>query len=86
MKKNRKIINAVEQWEAIFEKKPNFKDVAKKLSQYQEIRTDDSMKDFLIANTDRFIEICKSVAEQMGMQERDAKPIKTAAADCNRKK
>ena len=74
--KSRKIINAVEQWEAIFEKKPAFKDVAKKLSQYQEIRTDDSMKDFLIANTDRFIEICKAAVEQMGMQERDSKPIK----------
>ena len=74
--KSRKIINAVEQWEAIYEKKPNFKDVAKKLSQYQEIRTDDSMKDFLIANTDRFIEICKAVIEKMGMQERDSKPIK----------
>ncbi len=78
--KNRKIINAVEQWEAIFEKKPNFKDVAKKLSQYQEIRTDDSMKDFLIANTDRFIEICKAVVEQMGMQERDSKPIKNGCS------
>ena len=78
--KNRKIINAVEQWEAIFEKKPAFKDVAKKLSQYQEIRTDDSMKDFLIANTDRFIEICKAVIEAMGMQERDSKPIKNGCS------
>ncbi len=75
--KSRKIISAVDQWEAIFEKKPNFKDVAKKLSQYQEIRTDDSMKDFLIANTDRFIEICKAVAQEMGMEERDSKPVKS---------
>lgn len=74
--KSRKIINAVEQWEAIYEKKKNFKDVAKKLSQYQEIRTDDSMKDYLIANTEQFINICKAVVEEMGMLERDSKPIK----------
>ena len=74
--KERKIVNAVEQWEAIYEKKPNFKDVEKKLSQYQEIRTDDSMKDFLIAGNDKFIELCIKILANRGFEERDVMPIK----------
>jgi tetratricopeptide (TPR) repeat protein len=74
--KERKIINAVEQWEAIYEKKPNFKDVEKKLSQYQEIRTDDSMKDFLIAGTDKFIELCIKILSSRGYEDREVIPIK----------
>ena len=74
--KERKIINAVEQWEAIYERKPNFKDVEKKLSQYQEIRTDDSMKDFLIAGNDKFIEICLKILESKGYSEQETKPVK----------
>ncbi|MDX9800805.1 MAG: tetratricopeptide repeat protein [Spirochaetia bacterium] len=74
--KERKIINAVEQWEAIYEKKQGFKDVEKKLSQYQEIRTDDSMKDFLTAGNDKFIEICIKLLEIRGLTERETVPIK----------
>jgi len=74
--KERKIINAVDQWEAIFEKKPGFKDVEKKLSQYQEIRTDDSMKDFLTAGNDKFMEICIKILEVRGFAEREIVPIK----------
>ncbi len=74
--KERKIINAIEQWEAINAKKPNFKDVEKKLAQYQEIRTDDSMKDFLIAGNERFLEMCLKIIDAKGYSHQDARIIK----------
>jgi len=39
--------NAVEQWERIYAKKPSFHDISVKLSQYQELRIDDRIKDYL---------------------------------------
>ncbi|MBU0936597.1 MAG: tetratricopeptide repeat protein [Spirochaetes bacterium] len=53
---------AIENWEKIYVRKPQFRDVAEKLGQYQEYRTDDRMKDFLICNQDEFIKTCKEVA------------------------
>jgi tetratricopeptide (TPR) repeat protein len=57
----RDIDKAVEQWEKVYSKKPNFRDVAEKLGQYQELRTDDKMKDYLTGNQDQFSELCKKV-------------------------
>jgi tetratricopeptide (TPR) repeat protein len=74
--KDRKIINAVEQWEAIYEKKPNFKDVGQKLGQYQEIRGDDSMKDFFTASNEKFMDMCIKILENRGYNERERKTIK----------
>jgi tetratricopeptide (TPR) repeat protein len=53
---------AIEQWEKIYAKKPQFKDVAEKLTHYQEYRTDDHMKDFLTCGQEDFVELCKRVA------------------------
>ncbi|MBN2874170.1 MAG: tetratricopeptide repeat protein [Spirochaetales bacterium] len=53
---------AIEQWEKIYAKKPQFKDVAEKLTQYQEYRTDDHMKDYLTCGQEEFVEICKKVS------------------------
>jgi len=60
--KLKNIDKAIEQWEKIYAKKPQFKDVAEKLTHYQEYRTDDYMKDFLTCGQDEFIEMCKLVA------------------------
>src|SRR5690606_23913503 len=62
--KNRELDRAIEQWEKIYAKKPNFRDVAEKLSQYQEFRTDDKMKDYLTSGQNEFIEICKALVTQ----------------------
>jgi tetratricopeptide (TPR) repeat protein len=59
--------NAIDQWEEIYAKKPNFKDVAEKLSQYQELRSDDKMKDYLTSSVLEFHEICKSLTNSMGL-------------------
>ena len=70
--KSRDLDHAIEQWERIYAKKPGFRDVAEKLTQYQEYRTDDRMKDYLTCGKEEFSDICKSVVESgMGLSIRD---------------
>lgn len=59
--------SAIDQWEEIYAKKPNFKDVAEKLSQYQELRSDDKMKDYLTSGTMEFQEICRALTGVLGL-------------------
>jgi tetratricopeptide (TPR) repeat protein len=73
--KTRRIEKAVDEWEYIYSKRPNFKDVAEKLSRYQELRKDDRVKDFLTVGQDRFLEMCRRVTETMGLTIRDVKTI-----------
>ncbi|MCL2792426.1 MAG: tetratricopeptide repeat protein [Spirochaetaceae bacterium] len=72
----RKVLDAIEQWEAINAKKPNFKDVPQKLAQYQDIRTEDVMKDFLIEGNDKFLEMCLKIIDIKGYSQQDSKIIK----------
>lgn len=67
----RMLDRAVEQWEKIYAKKPGFKDVAEKLSQYQEFRTDDRVKDYLTASQEVFQTICRNITVSMGLSVRD---------------
>jgi Tfp pilus assembly protein PilF len=60
----RDIDQAIAQWEKIFNKKRNFRDVGEKLSQYQELRSNDHMKEYLTATRDDFFTICKAVTGQ----------------------
>lgn len=74
--RDRRFDNAIEQWEKIYKRKPGFKDVAEKLSQYQDLRTDDHMKDYLTASPSEFLEICKAVTTgPMGLTIRDTSEI-----------
>lgn len=68
--------DAIKQWETIYKKKPSFKDVAEKLSQYQELRTDDHIKDYLTAGNSEYTDICKAITGQaMDLQISDASEI-----------
>ena len=58
----RDIHNAVKQWQMIQSVKAGFKNVGEKLSVYQDSTMDDSMKDFMTATNEDFIEICKNIA------------------------
>jgi len=69
--KVKNIDKAMENWEKIYTVRPKFKDVAEKISQYQELRTDDRVKDYLTASMDNFYEICKSIVNTMNMNVRD---------------
>ncbi|MBU0928946.1 MAG: tetratricopeptide repeat protein [Spirochaetes bacterium] len=62
--KQKNIDKAIEQWEKIYSKKPQFRDVSEKLTQYHEYRTDDRMKDYLTCSQEEFVELCKLVAAQ----------------------
>lgn len=62
--KLKKMDKAIEQWEKIYSKKPQFKDVAEKLTHYQEYRTDDLIKDYLTCSHDEFVELCKRIISQ----------------------
>ena len=66
--KNREVEKAISEWEKIYAKKPTFRDVSDKLTQYQDLRADDSMKDYLTASREEFLKICQTVAMGMGMQ------------------
>ncbi len=73
--KLRELERAIEHWEAIYTKKPNFKDVAEKLNQYQELRQDDRVKDFLTAGREEFLSQCKNMASTMGLSVQDVTEI-----------
>jgi len=73
--KMRNIDEAIEQWEKIYSKKPNFRDVAEKLSQYQDLKTDDKIKDYLTSSKDAFIGICKELTKKLNLSVRDAGEI-----------
>ncbi len=75
--KSRHLDQAIEQWERIYAKKPGFLDVAEKLTQYQEYRTDDHMKDFLTCDKEEFAALCTSVVEgPMNLSIRDITEIR----------
>ncbi len=62
----RKIERAIEHWEAVYKAKPGFQDVAEKLSQYQDLRQDDVVKDFLTASQNDFRSMCERAVTAMG--------------------
>ena len=71
--KLKELDKAIDQWEKIYVKKPQFRDVAEKLTQYQEYRTDDRMKDFLTCSREEFVVLCRRIAAAaMGLAVRDA--------------
>jgi len=65
--KRRDIEKAIEQWEQIYSKKQSFKDVAEKLSQFQDLREDDRMKDYLTSSNQDFLNLCQKIMEVMNM-------------------
>ncbi|HOJ64769.1 MAG TPA: tetratricopeptide repeat protein [Spirochaetota bacterium] len=72
---NRNITEAIREWEWIYTKKPDFKNVAEKLSNYQDLRMNDKMKDFMTATQEDFIEICKTLVNGMGLNITDFKVL-----------
>lgn len=65
--RTRKIERAIEQWEEIYRHKPGFQDIAQKLSQYQELRQDDVVKDFLTSSQSDFRGLCEQATTAMGL-------------------
>ncbi|MCQ2592004.1 MAG: tetratricopeptide repeat protein [Treponema sp.] len=61
--KMRKLDKAIEQWEIIYKKNKGFRDVSAKLSEYKDLESNDSMKDYLTCSNEEFINFCKKVIE-----------------------
>jgi tetratricopeptide (TPR) repeat protein len=66
--KQRRLLEAVEQWEKVAGMRPNFQDVQLKLSQYEDLRIDDKLKDLLTATPTTFEFICQKIADVMGYE------------------
>ena len=62
---------AISNWETIMEINPKFRDVADKLAMYEEYRTHDSIKDFMIASPGKFEKICRDLVEKEGFSVTD---------------
>lgn len=79
--KLRDIDSAISQWEQIFKVKRSFRDVGEKLSQYQELRSNDSIKEYLTAGKDDFFTICKSITNNsLELSVRDIRETKYGCA------
>jgi tetratricopeptide (TPR) repeat protein len=77
----RDIDKAIAQWEQIFNRKRGFRDVGEKLSQYQELRSNDHMKEYLTAAREDFFTICKALTEKsLDLSVRDIKETKFGVA------
>ncbi|TFH04380.1 MAG: tetratricopeptide repeat protein [Spirochaetales bacterium] len=73
--KTRRIELALGEWEHIYKIRPNFRDVAEKLSKYEDLRTDDRVKDFLTVSQADFVGICNRITEVMELTIRDSTEI-----------
>jgi tetratricopeptide (TPR) repeat protein len=62
--KTRELDKAIAQWDKIYAKKKNFRNVGEKLAQYQELRSDDNIKDYLTSSPVDFADLCKAVVNQ----------------------
>jgi tetratricopeptide (TPR) repeat protein len=74
--KIRALDKAIAQWDKIYSVKKNFRDVGEKLAQYQELRSDDNIKDYITSASVDFAELCKMVINQvMELQAKNTKSI-----------
>ena len=73
--KSRDLDHALQEWEIIHAHKPAFRDVAQKLSEYQDLRADDHLKDFLTASADEFEQQCVGIAKALGLEIDDSRDI-----------
>ncbi len=65
--KIRDIQEAVSLWEKISARNREYRDVADKLRQFADLSQDDRIKDFLIANDEKFSTICRKIVENMDL-------------------
>ncbi len=57
--KQRKIEKAIEQWKIIYTQNHDFRDVAAKLTEYQDLQSNDNMKEYLTCAGDDFRKLCE---------------------------
>ncbi len=73
-----KLAEAIEQWEGIGRIDSTYRDVEKKLDQYQDLRADDNMKDFLTSSIPVFETICLDIVRHLGYDVIDIGHVKSS--------
>ncbi|RME90562.1 MAG: tetratricopeptide repeat protein [Candidatus Hydrogenedentota bacterium] len=73
---------AIAHWERLHDMNPKFRDVAEKLKMYDEFRTDDSIKDFMIASPGKFEMISRKIIEHLGLNIVDLQVINDSEVHC----
>ncbi len=63
----RQLDKAIGQWEMIERAKPGFESVGGKLKQYEQLRTDDRVKDYVTVGRDDFLALCRKAVGTMGL-------------------
>ena len=71
------IDKAIGEWEKIYSKKPTFKDVAEKLSAYQDLRVDDRIKDYVTSGKAQFMTLCQNLVGTMGFSVQNSSELAT---------
>ncbi len=66
--RKRDLYMAIQQWEYINNMNPHFKDVPQKLKEYEAMRTEDSIKDFMIATPIKFEQISKDIIHSLDLK------------------
>lgn len=65
--KNKEIDKAIEIWKMIYDLNPNYLDIAVKLQQCNQLRSDDRIKDYITASKSSFIALCKRLVDQLDL-------------------
>lgn len=73
--KKRDFHTAISNWERIMDVNSKFRDVAQKLQMYEEFRTDDTIKDFMIASPAKFELQARAIVEGMNFKVVDLQVI-----------
>jgi tetratricopeptide (TPR) repeat protein len=74
--KKREMDKALAQWEKIHSVKQGFKETEAKLAQYKNLKTDNSVRDFLSADQKTFMDMCeKLITTALSLQVKQAKSI-----------
>lgn len=73
--KERRLVEAVEQWEKVAQLRPNFQDVQAKLTQYEDLRVDDKLKDLLTSTPTTFEIISQKLLKNLGYETLESKTI-----------
>ncbi len=73
--RQRRLLEAVEQWEKVAQMRPNYQEVQIKLSQYEDLRIDDQLKDLLTATPTTYEFICQKLVNAMEYEPIESKLI-----------
>lgn len=73
--RERRLVEAVEQWEKVAQLRPNYQDVQAKLVEYADLRVDDKLKDILTSTPTTFEIISQNLLKTLGYETLESKMI-----------